>query len=677
MKPIHPLVKAARDRKLPHPAQLNQFNQKHWIEFMNQIGPLSAEALAYISGATWLNNNFHSVENTRKHICFFKGCRPEYQEMIRAHIASTNYAFWQVCDEQEEIFGDISNTAIEQMISSKTSKVGKSDPVSVNSVNMHRLDSLRGPLFELFKYKDRMHLLFPDDRPVKLSKLDLFQAEMRMSQHFHSFASLWQDLLYGRALFAFQPKRVFFIQCHSDYHRMKTIAEFRRDHFLVTSMTEASSVIDNFQGSDFWSNYLRYEPGKPLSLTPWQSLSQRSQIIAKFQPVSALIQLDDHLKSLLKRKSIPCIERKLQTVLDVWVHLSVLAVQIDEHLRTDKEINNWPTLVQLAPQFERSNLIFTLIQCCEYSETEINDAVDLLTWRGTSPQEDLWVQPLVSIEDKYIFPISAFLTASLTRNIDCWMAKIDPKDTRRGKLFEKDLVRVLEECQNGNPVMKEHLRYTAAIEPNYHGHGEEIDLTFSFGNLLMVVEARSRKTSITPLDYDNELFDSNGLMHKTKQATRKAAFVSNHFEQFCQDYYPHLSGIKDIEVVPLVIINGQFHAGFPLNDVPIIDPALLLHFLRDSEVRFMAAAPYDKHQYGIPLWQNLEEAQTRFRDYLSCPALIKIYNAICSESENRSNNLGPGFEEIVSLVFEMGFMGWEEHMAHVERVFPNQLVKYY
>ncbi|MCP6037032.1 hypothetical protein NL368_27220, partial [Klebsiella pneumoniae] len=91
-------------------------------------GPLTAEASAYISGATWLNNNFQSVHNTRKQICFLKGCRPEYHEMIRAHIASANYAFWQVCDEQKEIFEDTSNTAIEQFIISKTSKVGKSDP---------------------------------------------------------------------------------------------------------------------------------------------------------------------------------------------------------------------------------------------------------------------------------------------------------------------------------------------------------------------------------------------------------------------------------------------------------------------------------------------------------------------------------------------------------------------
>ncbi|MFB4744378.1 hypothetical protein ACE3K3_15875, partial [Enterobacter hormaechei subsp. steigerwaltii] len=101
MRPIHPLIKAARDKKLPHPAQLNEFKPEHWIKFMNEIGPLTAEASAYISGANWLNFHFQCVKNTRKQFCFLTGCRPEYHEMIRAHIASANYAFWQVCDEQD------------------------------------------------------------------------------------------------------------------------------------------------------------------------------------------------------------------------------------------------------------------------------------------------------------------------------------------------------------------------------------------------------------------------------------------------------------------------------------------------------------------------------------------------------------------------------------------------
>lgn len=41
---------------------------------------------------------------------------------------------------------------------------------------------------------------------------------------------------------------------------MKTIAEYRRDHFLATSITEARTVMDKFQNINPWSNYLHYEP---------------------------------------------------------------------------------------------------------------------------------------------------------------------------------------------------------------------------------------------------------------------------------------------------------------------------------------------------------------------------------------------------------------------------------
>jgi len=677
MKPIHPLVKAARDKKLPHPAQLDQFHQKHWIAFMGQVGPLTAEATAHISGATWLNNHFHKVKESRKQISFNEEGRPSWQEMIRAHVASANYAFWQVYDEQHKALENGANLSIEQLLLSKTMMVGDCDPVGVNRVNMHRLDSLRGPLFELFRNKDRMHQLFPDDRPMKLSRLDFFLAEMKMTQHFHSFSCLWQELLYGHTVFTFEPGTVFFIQRQMDYHRMKTVSEFRRDHFILSSLMDAHMLLDCLPDRGYWNAYLQYKPGKPIGIVSWSSLSQEAQRIARFQPVSAVSQLDDHLKPLLQRQKTSGAERTLQSILDVWVHLSVLSLQIHEQLHTSEEIDDWTALIRLAPQIERSELIKLLCRCCEYSEQEIINALDLLTWRGKSPQEDLWAQPLVELTGHYIFPVSAFLTASLARNIDCWMGKIDPNDDQRGTLFEKNLMRLLEDCRKTNPVMGEHLRFTGAIKPRYDKNSEEIDLTFTFGNLLVVAEARSRKTPITPLDYDNDLFDSNGLTHKTKQATRKAAFVRDHIERFCQDYYPHLLNHKDIKVIPLVIINGQFHAGFPLNGVAVIDPALLLHFLRDKEVRMMADPPYEQHKYGIPLWDSLDEAQSCFTEYLSSPTLIKIYQAICRESEQHSGNLGPGHEEVVTLTYEMDFTDEKSHIENVKRGFPEQLIKYF
>lgn len=677
MKLIHPLVKAARDKKLHHPGQIGKFQQSHWVEFMDGLGLRDAESVAHISAATWLNNHFQRVENSRKHIGFNPGARPSFQEFVRAHIAGANYAFWQVTDEQNNMYEAMEQPAIENMLISRSEMVGESDPVDVNRVMMHRLDSLRGPLWELFRYRDAMHELFPDGRPHPLPRLDMFVAESKMSQLYHGFSTLWQDILYGHAVFAFEPGAVYFIQRLPDFHRIKTVAEFRRDHSNVTSLTEAVMLVKTLPEKGFWSSYIHFEPGEDLHLTSWSSLSEKAQAISRFQPVSALAQLDDHLKPLLGRHNTSGLERRLQCVLDVWVHLSVLAIQIEQSLHTNEELTDWGSLIRLAPQFPCSTMKTLLGQCCYLSEAEVSDALDLLTWKGRSMQEDLWSKPLVMIDDHYVFPISALLTASLTRNVECWMGNIDPKDTRRGKMFEKDLLRILEECRAGNPVMQEHLRYTGAVKPKYHGKMEEIDLTFSFGKVLVVAEARSRKTSITPLDYDNEIYDDNGLIKKTNQARRKADFVRSNLDDFCRDHYPHLSGQEEIEVIPLVIVNGQFHAGYPLNDIPVIDPALLLHFLRDREVRLRADPPYTRHQYGLPLWQSLDEAQARFRDYLACPVLIRIYNALCTKSENRSGNLGAEFEDIVTLSYEMEFTSWERHISIVQRLFPGQLVKYF
>ncbi|MFP1810766.1 hypothetical protein [Lonsdalea quercina] len=677
MKSIHPLVKAARDKKLPHPGQLDQFDERHWREFSDLMRLKDAEGVAFYSGACWLNSHFHRVKESRKQYCFGGSGSPDFEELVRAHIAGANYAFWQVVDEQNAAYARLDTPAIEQLLVNKTTMVGESDPVGANRVNMHRLDSLRGPLYELFRNKKRMQKLFPGDRPQKLFGIDFFLAEMRMSQHYHNFSALWQELLYGRSLFAYQPGTVFFIQRQVDYHRIKTIAEFRRDHFHVTGLSDARNAMDSHPVTNLWPTYLKFQPGQPITLTYWHHLSDVTQRLAHFQTLAAFFQVDDHLKPLLMRKQGQNADRVLQSILDVWIHLAVLACQIDESLHTDRDITDWAELVELAPQFDRTDLAEMLSQCTGYGIAEIEAAIDLITWQGKTPQEDLWAQPLVALENTVVFPISAFLTASISRNVDCWMGKIDPNDTRRGKMFENDLLRVLQECRDVNPVMKEHLRFTSSVKPLYDGETEEIDLTFSFGNLLVVAEARSRKTSITPLDYDNELYDSNGLIHKTGQASRKAAFIRKNLDVFCQSYYPHIKESDDIEVIPLVIINGQFHAGYPLNEVPIVDPALLLHFLRDREIRFMADPQSQKHQYGIPLWRTLEEAQERFRKYLLCPGLIRIYNSMCIETENRSANLGKDFEQFVQLSYEMVFTNWEQYLAQIENLFPGQLVKYY
>ncbi|ECD9611487.1 hypothetical protein FNZ18_19270 [Salmonella enterica subsp. salamae] len=676
MKGVHPLIKIVRDKELPHPSQLDKFNPQSWIEFCERINVKDDVAITFFSGACWLNDHFNRIQKTRQQFSWAGDQPLDYRDLIRAHISATNYAFWAVVDEQEKKYETEPVLAIEQMLVAKSSMVGKNDPVNVNRVLMHRLDSLRGPLWELFKYKDNIQKLFPNDRDLQLAPIDFFYNEMRLSQFYHGLGEQWQLLLYGNVLFYAEKEKVNFIHRHS-FHRMKTISEFRREQHQSSSWLEAQAILKKKSIIPLQKTYLHFKRGNFLGVTTWEKLTEKTRKIAQYQYIAPFGQLEEHLKPLLQYHAAPSIGHSVQVILDVWLHLTVLSAQISESLFFTDELQEWPQLLALAPEFDRNHLVNILSQCTFYTVSDINEALVLLIWRGKTPQEDLWAQPLVELDNNVIFPVSAFLTASISRNVDCWLTKIDPEGRYRGKMFERDMIRVLEECKKYNTVMSQHLHYTPAIKESFGGVTEEIDLTFSFGNILVVAELRSRKTPITPLDYENDLYDSNGLEHKTKQAVRKAAFIQGNIKEFCEKYYPDLISFTNIQVIPLVIINGQFHAGYCFNNVPVTDAALLLHFLKYSELRLNYDYEHNRHQYGISLWHSLDEAQKCFVDYINCPYLIQLYDSMLSETISASHNLGDDYGEIVSLSYEMPDGFWETVVEKAEKLFPCKVVKYF
>ncbi len=77
----------------------------------------------------------------------------------------------------------------------------------------------------------------------------------------------------------------------------------------------------------------------------------------------------------------------------------------------------------------------------------------------------------------------------------------------------------MEECRSSNDVMRHNLSWTGSLMLKYDREQvrEEIDLTFSFGNVLVVAELRSRRTPITPLDYHNALYEDGGFSQRSSR----------------------------------------------------------------------------------------------------------------------------------------------------------------
>ncbi|HHZ8328700.1 TPA: hypothetical protein ACWMBB_004458 [Pseudomonas aeruginosa] len=677
-----PLLKLARERQLPHPAMLAEFKLSSWLQAYEWARSQGSEERGFLNGVAWLNDHFQRVHGTRQQFTFSRSTPLSADELIQAHLASANYAFYLVSDEQMELIATQPGATMEQHLSLKSSLTYGQVKVDPNVLNMSRLDSLCGPLWELFKHRNELDQLFPEDRPHQLDKLTLLQNETSMAQLFYNFSRIWQGLLYGEAQFFPHPQGVVLASTTPDPHLLKAVSEYRRNHHNATN---AMQIFRDWRNGRLIAEallapgqYLQYQgAGSRLSCTSWLGLSEKTRWLAFYHRAAPHYMIDQHLHPILDSASSDAKDQVMRNTLDVWFHLALLAAQVKEDAASRGAPERWEELLAFAPRFRLDELVDNLMRCTSMSTVDVRGVIEMLTYKASSIQDDLWSQPLLVLDENVFLSVSALLTANLGRNFDTWLTRIDPKSKRRGKFFERDILNVLQECRSNNSILAEHLSWTAAVKFRYEPKKfEEIDLTFAFGNLIVIAELRSRRAPITALDYHNEVFDDNGIETKANQARRKADRVRENLQAFCAAYYPALAEWDSLTVLPLVIINGPFHAGYPRNGVPVLDPHLLKHFLKDAEGRFYGSVEEDAgHMYSIPLYDCLEEAVQVFPEYAGCPTLIRLYNALATQTSTGHALPGQDMPPVFMTNLEIPEVAPERYMQVLEKIGKGRLRK--
>ncbi|MNF49217.1 hypothetical protein D3C84_304820 [compost metagenome] len=660
---------------------LTEFKLSSWLQAYEWVKDQSTEERGFLNGVAWLNGNFQRVQDTRRQFTFRRDTALSANELIQAHLGAANYAFYRMSEEQMEVMARQPDATMEQRLSSKSSMTQGNVEVDPSGLNMYRLDSLCGPFWELLKHRDNIDQVFPEDRPHQLDKLTFFENETSMAQLFHSFSRIWQDLLYGEARFFPHPKGVV-LATTLDPHLLKAVSEYRRDHHNAFNGMQIARDMRNqriiAEALLARGQYLQYQTtSSGLSCTSWQRLSEGAKTLALYYRAAPHYMIDQHLHPILDSASSDAQDLTMRNVLKVWFHLAVLAAQVKEDALAKPTPRQWNELLAFSPSFRLDELVDHLERCTGMSADAVTTIIDILSYDARSIQDDLWSQPLLILDEHVCFPVSALLTASIGRNFDTWLNRVDPNSKRRGKLFESDILDVLQECRSNNPILAEHLSWTPAMKFKFEPKKlEEIDLTFAFGNLIVIAELRSRRTPITPLDYHNEIFDKNGIENKAVQASRKAQRVRENLKAFCAAYYPSLVERNDLTVLPLVIINGQFHAGYPFNGVPVLDIHLLKHFLKDAEGRFNGNIEEStSHMYSIPLYECLDEAARVFPEYASCPTLISLYNALTTEVTTKYDVLGKEFPPIYTTAFDIAEVTPERYMQVLEKIANGRLRK--
>ncbi|WP_250885989.1 hypothetical protein [Pseudomonas brassicacearum] len=685
---ISPVLSLARKNKLTHPTERKPFNAEEWLEAYKKFSNGDLVDKSLCEGAGWLATHFSKVYATRDYYRLHANDSLSGKELLHAHLAGANFSFVLVAKKQMRDLPPEAVPTMETYLDYKTDLTLSGVEVNVNQLNMFRLDSLCSPIYEiLHERKDLGASVRGDAESSKgLPKLDFIVNEFRCSQLYHNGVVIWQQLLYGEAFFAYdlQRNRVLVSQLNN-LGKMKAICDYRREHHHATMAFETQGVAHNallWLGLNYPKSLLKCDGMSGISIATAEELGGDADRFIKYKWAEPYLVVEPHLFELVKTH---CSKRgrgpshSVRDVLVVWFHLAVLARQRVMASNED-DPDSWEHLLEHCTWFNRENLVAALVTVTEMSEEVVGRIIDFLTFEAKDRQDDLWTKPILQVDGEVALSIAALLSASLRRNVDTWIRLVDPKSHLRGRYFEKYLEDVMAECRSTNEIMRHNLSWTGSLMLKYNRElaREEIDLTFSFGNVLVVAELRSRRTPITPLDYHNALYEDGGVFTKVEQAERKAAYVRNHLAEFCRDYYPRLSEkIGSVIVCPVVIVNDQFHAGFPCGNTPILDEHLLKHFLKDGTAKFCGSHDdRSNYRYGVVLYENLEEAERNFISYALRPTIIEMYLA-CVEQKSTLYSLAPDEPGINWWSYELNEPNSEKQLRILKNISVGNFVQRY
>lgn len=684
---ISPMLVRARKKLLVHPTQRVPFNYQQWQADYKTYTDGSVADRSLCDGAVWLATHLSKVYATRD---YYKLDRDDFlskKDLVQMHIASANLFYVLLADErQRELTPDAVST-LEKMLDHKTSLAGIGTKLHSNQVAMFSLDSLCSPLFEILSGEKTIEsIIYAQSESVEfLDRFNFFRNEVRCAQLYYNGLLMWQQLLYGESIFVYdlQHKKIVVSQL-SEFNRMRVISDYRREHHQGTIVFDISTAIElpilNLTYPQFILTLGHDADLKLLSVSECDEAMLRFLRYKKAEPY---LGIEPHLFSLMGKNvqsADGAASYSVRDILRVWFDLSVLACQIYNQSSTIQP-QNWGQLLSYCRWFSREDLLIRLVETTGISDINVSAILEVLTFRGAERQDDLWTKPIVEVDGSIAFAISALLTANMRRNVDVWLQTVDRKSHLRGTHFEESLEMTMRECQVSNAIIGDQLRWAQSSMLKYgKRNGEEVDLTFNFGNTIVVVEARSRRTPITPLDYHNAMHEEpGGMFAKAAQAERKANYVRENLAGFCAQFYPHLqNNLGNVVVHPLVLVNDQFHAGFPVGQIPVLDESLLKHFLKDGRARFVGGHhDFSDHRYAIVYYENLAEAEASFLAYALNPTIVAVHKLSIKTNSSIFDALGTGAPPVQWLSYEVQEPDESQHLEILRGLSPGKLVVNY
>lgn len=290
-------------------------------------------------------------------------------------------------------------------------------------------------------------------------------------------------------------------------------------------------------------------------------------------------------------------------------------IQLSPYEKCEEIINKY--LIKIS----RKNIIsiFSKIYKDTYTNQIMDDLLIFLTFSNSTP--DIWAFPLLIHDDFCTFLISSIETSDPLRVFESWVRKSNIQIDNKGHQYEKEIRDNIQTTLSKNPIMANSFVGNITREEV----GEEIDLLFTIGSTVFVVEMKCNYIFSTQRAYHSYEKD---IKHATLQASRKVICVQNKIRRIATKI-----GLKQpdkVKVIPLVLSNLPYMSTDIINDVQITDVESLLLYLSGSISKIhtiVSAAGVEKREaVSQKLYNNQKEAAEQLIPFLKESPIITRFN---------------------------------------------------
>lgn len=402
--------------------------------------------------------------------------------------------------------------------------------------------------------------------------------------------AIWDDCLWNDFRVIHERNQIIFSPETTTWESRLVASQFRTDNLNMQFLNQAYTTFSR-TGEKKLKELIGIRNVKSLLKVGRKqviSFEQKSNLIDIAIPLFAarLYASEPYYRELLSEPQNHLCGASLDDLLRAWAIVSNIAIILRDNLYS-VDITNKPEswFQSYAPIIQIDVLVKAISTELSIKLSQANAIVKFLTFEAKKGQE-LWAQPLIPVSEKSLAPLfSAAIAPNLRRIIDVWLKQLDVDMSRRGPAFENHINEFIKSGIGSSAFLKNAMVLPKGLKfrPS-NDREEQIDTVFAIDDLVIMGESKCIRQ---PSEAKEFAMHRKTVIDASSQIRRKAISAERNRKEF--HHALSEQGIQvpqDFKILPIVILSGSIHAGFEVDDVPIVDEYILNVFFQGELIDF-------------------------------------------------------------------------------------------